>query len=144
MGIKKRLSNSLEESVLIKKRLTEKRNLLEKIEEKYVIGELKKDLYEKYCLKYQNEIALLESECRINSFSSSNLEKIVEKGIFKLTANLNQIREVLNAVGGMSTIDITDNFIFVKHSRRRTSIEVCGVYCSVFFQNVNTIFISCT
>ena len=41
-------------------------------------------------------------------------EKIVEKGIFKLTANLNQIREVLNAVGGMSTIDITDNFIFVK------------------------------
>ncbi len=132
VGIKKRLSNSLEESVLLKKRLTEKRNLLEKIEEKYVIGELKKDLYEKYCLKYQNEIALLESECRINSFSSSNLEKIVEKGL-EIAQNISQLWISLDYTNKqrLQYLLFPEGILYSKKNNRVRTQRVNGVFDSI-------------
>ena len=42
------MHDQFENSIQLKKRLSELKTQLEKIEERYIIGELKKDLYEKY------------------------------------------------------------------------------------------------
>lgn len=80
-GLKKRLSNSLEENVSLKKRISESKGVLEKMEERFVLGELSKDLYIKYTSKYRAEITELESQLSKSSFQSSNLEKAVGKAL---------------------------------------------------------------
>ncbi|RZK00662.1 MAG: hypothetical protein EOO46_20950 [Flavobacterium sp.] len=52
---------------------------MEKIEEKFVLGEISKELFEKFASKYQNEVKILSGEIARGRFESSNLEKAVEK-----------------------------------------------------------------
>ena len=65
----------------LKKRISEIRSQLESIEEKFVLGKLNEDLYQKYMEKYTGEIKELERELSKSSMESSNLEKAVEKGL---------------------------------------------------------------
>jgi site-specific DNA recombinase len=85
-----RLKNAITDNVQLKKRLTELENLLESIEERYVVGELKIEMYEKYSAKYQVEIAKIRQELSTSSFDSSNLNLILEKGL-KIAQNLSQL-----------------------------------------------------
>lgn len=85
-----RLKNAITDNVQLKKRLTELENLLEGIEERYVVGELKVEMYEKYSAKYQVEIGKIRQELTTCSFDSSNLNLIVEKGL-KIAQNLGQL-----------------------------------------------------
>jgi len=53
---------------------------LEKIEKRYIIGELKKDLYEKYETKYSREVEDIKGILRKNRKNQlSNFEEVVEK-----------------------------------------------------------------
>ena len=131
-GIKKKLSASMEESVQLKKRLSEKRNLLEKMEEKYVIGELKKDLYEKYLSKYQNEIAVLEAENMKNSFSSSNLEKAVEKGL-GIAQNISQmwVSSDYTAKQRLQYLLFPEGILYSKQKNRVRTLRVNGIFATI-------------
>jgi site-specific DNA recombinase len=87
--LRTRLSLVLAESVQLKKRISEFKNQMESIEEKFVLGKLSEDLYQKYMEKYNGEIKDLEAELSKSAFESSNLEKAVEKGL-AIADNLSQ------------------------------------------------------
>ena len=77
--IKARLSNAVDESKLLKKKIAEKKVQLESVEEKFIIGEIPKVLYDKYSTRYKDEIRLLITELDKSSITSSNFENAVEK-----------------------------------------------------------------
>jgi site-specific DNA recombinase len=60
------------------------------IEERYVDGELDKELYQKYRQKHEQEIREMEAEMSNSNISSSNLELAVKKGI-SISRNLSQL-----------------------------------------------------
>ena len=85
--IKTRLSNAVDESKLLKKKIAEKKVQLESVEEKFIIGEIPKVLYDKYSARYQDEIRLLITELDKSSITSSNFESAVEKCL-KIAQNI--------------------------------------------------------
>lgn len=77
--LKEKLSHVLEESVRMKKQLSETRNLLDKIEERFVVGEINKAMYEKYAGKYLEEVGQIETKLSKNTFHVSSLNAAVKK-----------------------------------------------------------------
>ena len=88
--LKDRLADTIADSVLLKKRETELQNQIEKLEERFILGELKIELYEKYDKKYRDELVKIRTELTDKSFDSSNLEPAVEK-MLAMAANLSKI-----------------------------------------------------
>ncbi|MEI8279894.1 MAG: recombinase family protein [Bacteroidota bacterium] len=78
-NLKERMSQSLEVSKLLKKKIAEKQSQLDSVEEKFVLSDITKEVYQKYMLKYQQELAVLKTELSKGDLNSSNLEKAVEK-----------------------------------------------------------------
>jgi len=60
------------------------------MEERFAIGEINKEIYEKFKVKYQSEINDLESNLFNSSISSSNLEKAIKKAL-RVASNLNEL-----------------------------------------------------
>ena len=60
------------------------------MEERYAVGELKKDIFEKFNLRITAEVETLKTELAETLFDSSNLNPIVEKGIL-IAENLSQL-----------------------------------------------------
>jgi predicted nuclease with TOPRIM domain len=79
-GLKRRLAHVFEESVQLKKRISELQGQLEGVEERFVLGQIPPELFEKYAKKYKTEIVGLEAQLFRSAFDSSNLKKTVEKG----------------------------------------------------------------
>lgn len=80
-AIKEKMSGAIEEAKVLRKRESEVKSLLEKIEERFALGEITSVMYEKFAAKYHEEILEIEEELREKAFDSSNLEKVVEKGL---------------------------------------------------------------
>jgi hypothetical protein len=80
-GLKKRLDGVLKENIQLKKRSSELQTQIEKLEERFVLGEVGRDLYEKYTAKYSEELSKIKEELGKSSVNSSNLEMVVEKGL---------------------------------------------------------------
>ena len=74
-----RLANTVEENKLRKKKISEKRGQLEKIEKKYLLDEIDKEMYEKHAGNIKQELSNLEAESNYTEINSSNLEKAIEK-----------------------------------------------------------------
>ncbi len=73
-----------------KKRISELHGQLDKLEERFVLNEISRELYEKFTLKYAGEIVQLKQETQQNAEISSNLEKAVEKGL-EISENISQL-----------------------------------------------------
>ena len=63
---------------------------MEYIEERNLLGKSKDEMYEKYSSKYMTEIGKIRQELATNSFDSSNLNMIIEKGL-RMAENLSQL-----------------------------------------------------
>ena len=61
------------------------------MEERFAIGDINKEIYEKFKVKYQSEINVLESNLFNSSISSSNLEKAIKKAL-RVSSNLSELR----------------------------------------------------
>lgn len=88
--LKERLKNYLKEQTQWKKQLTEINTKIENLEERFVSAEIPKELYDKFNKKYQDEKGQIEQKLSNQQFESSNLEKIIEKGL-KISENLSQL-----------------------------------------------------
>ncbi len=77
--LKERLFQTIEESKNLKKKITEKESQLEKVEEKFMNDSISKDLYEKYTMKYKEELSNLKADLGKYNMNGSNLEIAVEK-----------------------------------------------------------------
>jgi site-specific DNA recombinase len=87
--LKEKLSAVLEDNIQLKKRITELRNQIELLEEKFVLSKISEELYRKFETKYKNELGELESKLASSLFDSSNLSKAVEKGL-QIAGNISQ------------------------------------------------------
>ena len=67
-----------ENNTLYKTRLTEFQKKLESVEEKYVLSEITKELYDKYTAKYQSEIKEITDVLSKTSKFSSNRKKCID------------------------------------------------------------------
>ncbi|MEP7376777.1 MAG: hypothetical protein ABI675_25490 [Chitinophagaceae bacterium] len=85
-----RLGQQLRDGVQLRKRITELKNQLETIEERFAFGTLTKDLFEKVASKKKAELVKLEQELGGGSIDSSNLNLIVEKGL-EIAEKLSQL-----------------------------------------------------
>jgi hypothetical protein len=74
-GLKKRLISALQETILIKKRISELNSQKEKLEHRYILDNLDKDLYDKFITRIKNELSNLNVELSKNALYSSNLKK---------------------------------------------------------------------
>ena len=73
-----------------KKRISELKTQLEGIEERFVLGVISKEQYEKFSIKFNNDLLKLTQETTQAENSSSNLEKAVEKTL-EIAQNLSQL-----------------------------------------------------
>jgi site-specific DNA recombinase len=78
-SITKRLSKSVDETKLLKKKLSEKEAQLEKIEKKFLLDGIDKVIYQKHATIIKQEIEILTNDLNKTNIGSSNLEKAVEK-----------------------------------------------------------------
>ena len=60
---------------------------LEKLEERFAIGEIGQDLYQKYTQKFSDELSEIEQKIDFGQNGSSNLEKVTNEAI-KVSKNL--------------------------------------------------------
>ena len=85
--ISKHVKNQPDNSQALKMELSSQKSKLNSIEERFVIGEINKDLYLKYRLKYQVKIDSISKEISNTKFSLSNLDKVIDKSI-KIASDL--------------------------------------------------------
>ncbi len=87
--LKKKILSSLQQSVQdkindtkkLKKRESELETEIEKLELKYINEAIPKTLYDKWLTKFSEEKAGVQAELQKVNFDSSNLERMVEKGL---------------------------------------------------------------
>ncbi len=73
--------NELEDAKSLKLRLAETRRRLDTIEERFVIGEIDRGLYDKFRPKYEKECFTIEQELNKVGGYSSNLKKVVDYAV---------------------------------------------------------------
>ncbi|MEM9680093.1 MAG: hypothetical protein AAF901_07185 [Bacteroidota bacterium] len=74
----------------IKKQLTVLNSKIESIKERFAIGEINIDIYEKFNTKLSKEKVELENQLKDSTISSSNLKTAIDKAI-KMSSNLNKM-----------------------------------------------------
>ena len=79
--INEKLKDHLQEQTQTRKQLTELNSKIEKLELRYIESEISKELFEKYQSKYKADKAALEQKLSPKNIDSSNLEKIIDKGL---------------------------------------------------------------
>ncbi|QGY45859.1 resolvase [Maribellus comscasis] len=70
--------SQMENATSLKAKLTETRKKLNAIEERFVVGEIDRSLYEKFRPKYEKECFEIEQELNKTSGYSSNLKKVID------------------------------------------------------------------
>ena len=85
-----KLSNKEKEQSALKRKATEANEKLEKLEWRFVNGEIDKSLFEKYREKISVEIQQINQETSDNPITSSNLKKAVNKGL-SIAQNVRQL-----------------------------------------------------
>ena len=87
--LKNRLSERAKDSALVKKKIAEKKSLLEKVELKFISDQISEELYKKHTKQIRSEIEVLTKEIDSSSISSSNLEKTVQNCL-SIAQNISQ------------------------------------------------------
>lgn len=80
---------------------------LEKIQERFAIGEIDNSIYDKFSIKFKNEINEIEKEIQKTSLEKSNLENYIEKSL-KLACNLH----TMWSLGGYTEKQKLQNLLF--------------------------------
>ena len=88
-GLKKRLSKREEETTLMRKKISEKKVMLDKLEEKFINDHISDEIYHKHAAKIKEEISQINKELEAINFDGSNLEKAVSKCL-SIAQNLSQ------------------------------------------------------
>ncbi|WP_281989548.1 recombinase family protein [Aquimarina aggregata] len=85
--------SSKDNTPILKRKLKTIEEKIEKMQERYVIGEIEVDLYQKFKEKFTTEKEDIEQEIKDNSSLSSNLDSYIENSL-KLFSNLHKIWEL--------------------------------------------------
>jgi site-specific DNA recombinase len=107
------------EIAAVKTKLTQSKNELDNIEERYAIGKIDTLIYNKFSEKYKQEISELEEKLLNPNMSSSNLEKCI-KNALKIARKLSKIWNSgdLFEKHKLQHLIFPDGFTFDKENKR--------------------------
>ncbi len=88
--LKKKLQARQNNTTFLKKKITEKKSLLEKVDIKFLNDQINSDMYNKYTKQINDEIKKMSLEIDTSTISSSNYEKAILKCL-SLAQNLSQL-----------------------------------------------------
>ena len=91
--IKEEINQQPEEKSLLKNRIKELNKKIEKLEERHALGDVDKEIFQKYKAKYLSEIDAFSQEMEESKFSLSNIEKSLKKAT-NMLSNLNNMWEL--------------------------------------------------
>ena len=74
----------------VKKQLSQLKSKIDTIEERFAIGEIDKEIYNKFKAKYESEEKKLELNLFSSTISSSNLQIAIDKAL-KMSSNLSDL-----------------------------------------------------
>ena len=105
---------------------------LNKIEERFAIGEIDKEIFDKYSLQYKNDIEKLEQKNSKSQLSSSNLKKCLNNAM-KLSSNLNEIwrKGDLNQKQKIQNIVFPDGIGYDKQSDKVQTFRVNTIFSAI-------------
>lgn len=72
------------------KKMSEINSKIDKLEERFALGDIDRSIFNKYSKKYQSEIDEIKSEIDFPEFNSSNLQKAIDTAL-KISTNLNEL-----------------------------------------------------
>jgi site-specific DNA recombinase len=130
--LRERLEDTIADSVLLKKRETELQNQIEKLEERFILGELKSELYEKYDKKYREQLMKIKAELTEKSFDSSNLEKAVEK-MLAMAENLSRIwaSEVFDVKQKLQNLVFPEGILYNKEKNTVRTTKINSLFAEI-------------
>jgi len=87
--LKEKLVDLTKDATQAKKKISEKKSLLDKVEQKFINDQISEEVYQKHASKLKEEIAELSKESDASLINGSNLENAVEKCL-SIAQNLSQ------------------------------------------------------
>ena len=72
---------SINEMIMLEKKINELESNLERIEKRFVLGEIDRDLYIKYKDQFDKELTEINEQIKSSQFNLSNLEKLIDKAL---------------------------------------------------------------
>jgi site-specific DNA recombinase len=90
MLLEEKLKSDKDEKQTLIRQQKETEKRLESLEEKYIIGDIAKDMFEKYSSKYQNTLDELAAKIDNPAYNSSNFKKAISVGV-EIASNLSQL-----------------------------------------------------
>ncbi len=85
-----KLADKTKEQSFVKRKLTDTKKQLERLELRFINGEIDKPLFEKYRQKFDSDIQELNDQDANSPISSSNLEKAINRGL-QISKNARQL-----------------------------------------------------
>ena len=93
MKLKAELNEKPKEKLETKKAIAQLQKKIDKLEERFALGEITSEIFDKFHVKYKMEQEAFFEEIEESKFSLSNLEKGVDKGL-KMLTNLKKMWEL--------------------------------------------------
>lgn len=121
-----------------KSKLTQARQELDTIEERFATGKIDALIYNKFSAKYKMEISELEEKLSNPNLTSSNLEKCVKNGL-KIAKKLSKIRDSgdLFDKHKLQQLLFPDGFAYDKENKRVLTFRT-----NIFFELIHSISIA--
>jgi site-specific DNA recombinase len=131
-GLKRRFSEAMEQSVLLKKRASEVQSQLEKLEERFVFAEISKEQYLKFCAKLNGQLSQIKEELEKNDLSSSNLENAVTK-MLQISENISQLWASANYNGKqkLQYLVFPDGIVYSKETDAVRTLRVNSLFAEI-------------
>ncbi|MGV3632274.1 MAG: recombinase family protein [Bacteroidota bacterium] len=135
-GVKKLFETSFEEQFnnhkTLSSQLNEVKKKIESVEERYVIGELEKELYLKYTDKYKEEVSKIEQELSAFSIIRSNLENCLNLAV-KICSNLRETWESARIESRMKLQNLMfpEGIIYNRETRQLRTKRVNSIFASI-------------
>ena len=82
--------NNQENISTVKKRSTEVKKKIEQLEEKFILGDIDRSLYDKFNMKYRTELSQIEKEIENSGETLSNSEKFINNSV-EICSRINKI-----------------------------------------------------
>ena len=130
--LKGKLDDQIDNEKLSKKRITELKSSLDKLEERFVMGEISREQYQKFFKKFQDDLKNLECENPKLKFKSSNLDIAIQKGL-EIAENIGLLWENSTFEGKqkLQYLVFPDGILYSKKKHKVRTSKVNSLFAAI-------------
>ena len=134
-SLKEQMAEAIADTKLLKKQITEKQAQFDKVEEGFILGNISKELYDKYSDKYKKELADLAQKTNQSGFDGSNLENSVEKCL-KIAENLSSawLEAKYENKQRLQQLVFPEGVVYSKKDRAVRTLRVNSIFAQIPIQ----------